>query len=103
MYVTIRRYKIAPGSTAELKRFQGGFLPIISALPGFIEYFWTTAGEDEVFSVSVFTDRKGAEESIRVAADYVRDHLTSMLPNPPDVIAGEVAVHQTKSQAEKAA
>ena len=95
MYVTIRRYKIAPGSTAELKRFQEGFLPIISALPGFIEYFWTTAAEDEVFSVNVFADRKGAEESIRVAADYVRNHLTSMLPNPPDVIAGEVVVHQT--------
>ena len=32
MYVTIRRYKIAPGSTAELKRrIQEGFLPIIRA------------------------------------------------------------------------
>jgi len=104
MYVTIRRYKIAPGSTAELKRrVQEGFLPIISKLPGFVEYLWTSAGENEMFSVSIFTNRKGAEESVRAAADYVRNHLTPLLPNPPEVITGEVVVHQTKSQAEKAA
>jgi Antibiotic biosynthesis monooxygenase len=104
MYVTIRRYKIAPGSTAELKRrIQEGFLPIISKLPGFVEYFWTSSGENEMFSVNVFTDRKGAEESVKAAADYVREHLTSLLPKPPEVMTGEVVVHQTKSQAEKAA
>ncbi len=104
MYVTIRRYKITPGSTAELKRrIQEGFLPIISKVPGFVEYFWTSSGENEMFSVNVFTDRKGAEESVRAAAQYVREHITSLLPNPPEVITGEVVVHQTKSQAGKAA
>jgi hypothetical protein len=104
MYVSIRRYKIAPGSTAELKRrIQEGFLPIISKLPGFVEYFWTSSGENEMFSVNVFTDRKGAEESVRAAAQYVREHLTSLLPNPPEVMTGEVVVHQTKSQIKKAA
>lgn len=104
MYVTIRRYKITPGSTAELKnRIEKDFLPIISKVPGFVEYFWTSAGENEMFSVNVFADRKGAEESVRAAADYVRDHLTSLLPNPPEVITGEVVVHKTQSQAERAA
>ena len=104
MYVTIRRYKIAPGSTAELKRrVHEGFLPIVSKLPGFVEYFWTAAGEDEMFSVNVFKDRAGAEESVRAAANYVREHLTSLLPNPPEVMAGEVVVHQSKLEAEKAA
>jgi hypothetical protein len=102
MYVTIRRYKIAPGSTLELKRrVQEGFLPIVSKLPGFVEYFWTSAG-DEMFSVNVFTDRAEAEESVRAAADYVRKHLASLLPNSPEVISGEVVVHQAKSQTEKA-
>jgi len=104
MYVTIRRYKIAPGSTAELKRrIQEGFLPIISELPGFVEYFWTSAGENEMFSVNVFTDRAGAEASVGAAAEYVRKNLTSLLPNPPEVMTGEVVVHQAKSKAEKAA
>jgi heme-degrading monooxygenase HmoA len=105
MYVTIRRYKIAPGSTAELKReIQEGFVPIISKVPGFLEYFWTSSGENEMFSVSVFTDRKSAEESVRAAADYIRNtKVASLLPNPPEVMTGEVVVHRTKSGAEKAA
>jgi hypothetical protein len=104
MYVTIRRYKIASGSAAELKRrIQEGFVPIISKLPGFVEYFWTSAGENETISVNVFTDRAGAEESVRAAAEWVRRNVASLLPNPPEVMTGEVVVHQTKSQAEKAA
>src|SRR5512146_1060298 len=69
MHVTLRRYKIAPGATAELKRqIQEGFVPIVSQLPGFLEYFWTSAGENEMFSISVFKDRAGAEQSVRAAA-----------------------------------
>jgi hypothetical protein len=104
MYVTVRRYKIAPSSSAELKRrIQQEFLPIVSKLPGFIEYFWTSAGENEMFSVNVFRDRAGAEESVRAAADYVRKNLASLLPNPPEVISGEVVTHQAGTKAERAA
>jgi ABC-type sulfate transport system substrate-binding protein len=41
-------------------------------------------------STSVFQDRAGADESISKAADFVRDNLASLLPNPPQVVAGEV-------------
>jgi heme-degrading monooxygenase HmoA len=103
MYVAVRRYKIAPGTTAELiRRIQQEFLPIVSKVPGFIEYFWTSAGENEMFSVNVFTDRSGAEESVRAAADYVRDHK-SLFPNPPEVITGEVVAYQAKAEVERAA
>jgi hypothetical protein len=104
MYITIRRYKIAPGSTAELKRrVQEGFLPIVSKLPGFVEYFWTSAGKNEMFSVNVFKDKAGADESVRAAANYVREHLKPLLPNSPEVITGEVVVHQSKQETTKAA
>lgn len=104
MYVTVRRYKIAPGSTAELKRrIQQEFLPIVSKVPGFVEYFWISSGENEMFSVNVFQDRAGAEQSVKAAADFVKKNLTSLLPNPPEVISGEVVTHQAKGEAEKAA
>lgn len=104
MYVIVRRYKTAPGSSAELKRrIQQEFLPIVSKVPGFIEYFWMSAGENEMFSVNIFQDRSGAEESVRAAADYVKRNLTSLLPNPPEVISGEVVVHQAKGGVERAA
>ena len=95
MYATIRRYRIAPGSVDRLIReIQDGFVPIISKASGFREYFWVKASDSEMFSVSVFENRAGAEESSRSAADYVAKHLASLLPKPPEVITGEVVVHQ---------
>jgi hypothetical protein len=96
MYVTIRRYKIAPGSVDKLtQEVRDGFLPIISKVPGFREYFWVNAGDDVMFSVNVFEDRAGAEESVRRAQDFTtREHLASLLPNPPEITTGEAVVHQ---------
>jgi hypothetical protein len=71
-----------------------GFVPIVRKVPGFKEYFWVNAGEGVMFSVSVYEDRAGAEESVRRAADWVREHIASLLPNPPEVTTGEVVVHQ---------
>jgi len=103
MYLMVRRYKIAPGSTPELmRRTQQEFLPIVSKVPGFIEYFCMFGGEDQMFSVNVFNDRSGAEESMRAAVAYIRDHK-SLFPNPPEVISGEVIAHQAREEAEKAA
>ncbi len=98
MYATIRRYKIAPGSVEKLtKEIQQGFVPIVSKLSGFKEYFWVKTPHNEMFSVSVFENQAGAEESVRKASDYVREHnLASLLPNPPEVITGEVVVHQAQ-------
>jgi hypothetical protein len=104
MYVTVRRYTIIPGSAAELnRRIQDEFLPIINKLPGFVEYFWISAGDKEMFSVSVFTDRAGSADAVRAAAEYVKRNLTSLLPYPPNVMSGDVIVHQARSDAERAA
>jgi hypothetical protein len=99
MYATIRRYKIAPGSVEKLtKEIQQGFVPIVSKLSGFREYFWVKTPDQEMFSVSIFENQAGAEESVRKASDYVREHnLAALLPSPPEVISGEVVVHQTEA------
>ncbi|MFD0345116.1 hypothetical protein ACFQ0M_01585 [Kitasatospora aburaviensis] len=44
-----------------------------------------------MLSTSVFEDRAGADESVRRAADFVRENLAALLPNPPQVTAGPVA------------
>jgi hypothetical protein len=41
-------------------------------------------------SVSVFEDRAGAENSTERAADWVRDNIAELIPNPPEVTTGEV-------------
>ena len=96
MYTSIRRYKASPGAAAEVgRRVNQGFVPIISKAPGFVAYYVVDGGNDIVASISIFQDQAGAEESIRMAAGWVKANIASLLPNPPEITAGEVTVHKT--------
>jgi len=96
MYASIRRYKSSPGGAAELaRRVNQGFVPIISKAPGFVAYYVVDAGNDVVASVSVFQDQAGAEESNRMAADWVKDNIAALVTGAPEITAGAVTVHKT--------
>ncbi|MBV9455474.1 MAG: antibiotic biosynthesis monooxygenase [Rubrobacter sp.] len=95
MYVAIRRYQVDPGSVDEVTRqVLEGFIPIIKDAPGFLEYYALDAGDGVIAAVSVFEDQSGAEESSRMAADWVRQNLSSLIPNPPEITAGRVGAHE---------
>jgi hypothetical protein len=72
-----------------------GFVPIISKAPGFVAYYVVDAGNDVVASVSVFQDQAGAEESNRMAADWVKENIASLVSGSPEITAGVVTVHKT--------
>ncbi len=57
-------------------------------------YYALNAGAGEIASVNVFEDQAGAEESIRMAAEWVRQNLAALLPNPPEITEGEVGAHE---------
>ena len=96
MYASIRRYKVSPGAAAEIaQRVNQGFVPIISKAPGFAAYYIVDAGNDIVASISVFQDYAGAEESNRMAADWVKKNIASLFSGPPEITAGAVTVHKT--------
>ena len=44
--------------------------------------------------MSVFEDQAGAEESTRMAGNYVKDNLASLMPHPLEITAGEVSTHE---------
>jgi hypothetical protein len=46
-------------------------------------------------SLSVYQDQTGADESVRIAHDWVRENATALLPNPPQVIEGDVVATAT--------
>ena len=95
MHVAIRRYQLDPASVDEVMRHVNeGFIPIIKDAEGFLAYYALNAGAGEIATVSVFEDQAGAEESIRMAADWVRQNLAALLPNPPEITAGEVEAHE---------
>ncbi|HEU5430025.1 MAG TPA: hypothetical protein VFU81_00090 [Thermomicrobiales bacterium] len=93
-YLAIRQYQLAPGHTMDelAAAVEGGFLPIVRAVPGFREYFLVETGEGTA-SISVFTDQAGAEESTRRAADWVQQNLAGFFAGPPTVTTGTVWLH----------
>jgi len=96
MYASIRRYDVKPGAMAEITRqVNEGFVSIISKAPGFLAYYLVDAGNDTGATVSVFQNQAGAEESNRMAAAWVRQHIASLVAGPPEITAGEVVAHKT--------
>ena len=47
-------------------------------------------------SMSVYEDQAGADESVRIAHGWVAENASTLLPNPPDVIEGDVVATATK-------
>ncbi|MFD7438995.1 hypothetical protein [Streptomyces sp. NPDC059861] len=90
MYAAVRRYEGVTDPAEAGRLVNEGFVPLMRQVSGFVAYYWLDAGDGVMVSTSVFQDRAGAEESISKATDFVRDNLASLLPNPPQVMAGEV-------------
>ncbi|MET9578620.1 hypothetical protein ACLQ2D_34610 [Streptomyces sp. DT199] len=90
MYAVIRRYEGVTEPAEAGRRVNEEFLPLVRQVQGFVAYYWVDAGDGVMVSTSVFQDRTGAEESTHRAKDFVRDRLAALLPQPPQVTAGEV-------------
>lgn len=96
MYASIRRYKTAAGAAPEIARqVNQGFVPIISKAPGFVAYSLVDAGNDTVATVSIFREQAGAEESNRMAAGWVKEHIATLLSGPPEITAGTLTAYKT--------
>jgi heme-degrading monooxygenase HmoA len=95
MYASIRKYYIIPGTAEEfLRRVQGGFVPLISQVPGFQAYYVLQVRDDEVISVSIFDTQAGAEDSVRRAAEWVAKNIASFIQGLPEITAGQVKISQ---------
>ena len=97
MFATVRRYEgIDASNKAELtKRVGESLAPKLSKLPGFSSYFLIDTGNGVMSSIGLFETSTQANESTRVASEWVRDEkLENILRNPPKVTAGEVIVHR---------
>lgn len=94
MFAVIRHYHFDPKNGAEIDRqIRANFVPLIKKAKGFVRYYWLDNGKGEGASFSVFKDKAGADESVRLAADYVRQHLSQVLTQKPEVIEGSVEAH----------
>jgi hypothetical protein len=98
MFATVRRYEgIAASDKDELTKKVGESLaPRLSKMPGFSGYFLIDTGNGVMSSIGLFETSTQANESTRVASEWVRDEkLETILQSPPKVTGGEVIVHKT--------
>jgi hypothetical protein len=90
MYVTVRRYEGVNNPQKVARLVDEGFIPIISELPGFVAYYFVDAGDGVMVSTGVFEHKDAEEQSNFRAGQFVAENLAPLLPNPPQVTAGEV-------------
>ena len=98
MFATIRRYdSIDSARTDELvKKVDETFVPSLKELPGFNGYYLIEAGNGIMSSISFFDTPEHADESTRVATNWVREQdLEKVLPNAPKITSGEVVVQKS--------
>jgi hypothetical protein len=95
-YLTVRRYAGVTDSKEAARRVEEGFIPLLTKIPGFISYYWVDEGDGVMVSVSVFATREAEEESNRVAADFVKQHIAPLLPKRPQITAGQVVARAAK-------
>ena len=94
MFAVIRHYHFDKKDSAEIDRLiQEQFVPIIRKAKGFVRYYWLDTGKGEAASVSVFKDKDGADESVALAAEFVRTQLAQLLRQRPEVIEGSIKAH----------
>ena len=96
MYVAVRRYEGVTNPSEAGRIVDEGFVPLISEMPGFIAYYWVDAGDGVMISTSVFEHKDAEEQSTFRAGQFVAEHLEPLMPNPPQVTAGEVVAYKAR-------
>jgi hypothetical protein len=96
MYIAVRRYEGVTDSQKVAQLAREGFVPIISEMPGFVAHYTVDAGDGVIVGISVFEHKDAEEQSTFRAGEFVQEHLLPLMPNPPQVTAGEVVAYKGK-------
>ena len=91
MYATIRNYAGNPAFADALATRRSEVLDVVQSVDTFRAYYLIRTATGTV-SVTVCADQSGAEETNRLAANWVRQNMPEAAASPPEVTVGEVVV-----------
>jgi len=94
MYATVRRYEGVPDPVNAAKQVDEKFVPFISSLPGFIEYYWIDLRDGAMISITIFKTLADAIHANEKARVWVKENLSSVLPQAPRIEAGTIVAHK---------
>ena len=88
-----RRYRFDPADSLLIGTYvRESFVPVLRKAPGFVAYYWLNAGDGNGVSLSLYTDKAGADASVSIAAEFVRTHVADLVGDP-EVVEGRIAAH----------
>jgi hypothetical protein len=91
MYGAVRHYHFKKEEGEKIDQLvQDLLMPELKKAKGFVSYHWLDTGEGEGASLSVFEDKAGADESIHIAAAFVKEHLDASVMQKTEIIEGPV-------------
>ncbi len=82
MYAIVRRYERVPDPEKAAQDVEKKFVPFISSLPGFMEYYWIDLTGGAMLSITVFKTLPEARAANEKARVWVNDNLRAVLPIP---------------------
>ena len=97
MYGVVRLYNMksaAKDIDKVVAEARDGFLPIVTEIPGFASYTMALSETGELVTIGFFLDRASADESTRLAGEWVRDNLMWAVEGPPKTAGGEVRLQE---------
>ena len=95
MYGVVRQYTGASSLMDAMHKDQAKVAETLRAAPGFVAYYAIRTA-DGLATVSICNDRAGAEETTRLAAQWVRENLSedaARATGAPRVSGGDVIVN----------
>jgi hypothetical protein len=91
MYVTIRKYPGCKGVKEVNRVAMAELLPVLRTIAGFRSYVIVDTGNDSITSIGTFDSKESADNANQQARAVVqRTAMKDLLPNPPEIIVGEV-------------
>ena len=96
MYVAMRRYEGVTDPQKVKKLGDEGWVQTLSEMPGFVAHYLVDAGDGVMAAISVFEHKEAEEQSTFRAGEFIQEQAAALLPNPPQVTAGEVVTYQAK-------
>jgi hypothetical protein len=93
-FATVRRYEGVADPAAAAAQVDMRFVPFISSLPGFIEYYWIDLNGGAMLSITVFKTLTEAIAANEKASVWVKDNLSSVLPPASRMEAGAIVAYK---------
>ena len=86
-YLAVRNHTSLPGTDPMdfVPAAQEGFLPIVTALPGFMGYLWFPQ-ETGFCAISLYTSEEAAQASTAAAMSWAQEYLAQYTDMKPEVI-----------------